>query len=504
MSTFFRGPVCGTDNCRSRLWRIIDGRRTCQYGHVMEGDVEYNDDEDDINSMGVVTRRLNLTTNATGSFRSSMNSQSQNSQKLNEFTKVYGEEADRLFLKCFQHILKLQCGWLVKSQNFPPIFQEVVKTMWMRLLKSLEQNDSQDLETQNETSSARHDYSQTRARLGLSLLSSLALLYTAGVHLKLPAFWPDYLRWVCSMKLVYFKANLQLPSSWRKSLPNYYLQVLEGGKAPTAAQFYHKLSETHTRIETHTHFNVSITTEPLILKLLLALRLPPHLSFYTLELMRLTEARNDFNEFKIPKHRRIRDLKLHEYMEPITAAYVILALRFKLLELNQFLNNYCTVWLRLSNLGTSDDLLTTTSYGLSSPGSWDQKSTDKYLQWMESQFLPVSTRMESDSQSLDQRIANRKLHAMFPSPKQSLLPSDNESNSEKTFTDQVQDAYLSVCDGMQHLPSDQEVTSENAQVLASRVEARLVTWVSQHWALSEQQLNGCLHHLLSAKARQAA
>lgn len=80
MFTFIRGPVCGTDNCPSRLWRIIDGRRTCRYGHVMDGDIEFNNDEDDVGgnamagvaSSGVVTRRLNLTTNAVGGFQASL------------------------------------------------------------------------------------------------------------------------------------------------------------------------------------------------------------------------------------------------------------------------------------------------------------------------------------------------------------------------------------------------------------------------------------------------
>ena len=45
----------------------------------MEGDVEFNDDEDDLNGLGagVITRRLNLTTNATGSFQSSQLTNSQ-------------------------------------------------------------------------------------------------------------------------------------------------------------------------------------------------------------------------------------------------------------------------------------------------------------------------------------------------------------------------------------------------------------------------------------------
>lgn len=81
MSTYIRGPVCGVDNCPSRLWRVINGRRTCQYGHVMEGDVEFNDDDDNVNVMSTMTRRMNLTTNAVGSFQSNLSmSQLQESQ----------------------------------------------------------------------------------------------------------------------------------------------------------------------------------------------------------------------------------------------------------------------------------------------------------------------------------------------------------------------------------------------------------------------------------------
>ncbi|SCU82971.1 LAME_0C03532g1_1 [Lachancea meyersii CBS 8951] len=493
MSTFFRGPICGTDNCRSRLWRIIDGRRTCQYGHVMEGDVEFNDDEDDINSMGVVTRRLNLTTNASGSFRSSMNSQSQSSQKTSDSMKVYGEEADRLFLKCFQHILKLQCRWLIVNQKFPAVFEEIVKIMWMRLMKSLGEEDG--LQPPTELNSGRKNRGEKRGRLGLSLLSGVALLYMAGAHLRLPVFWPDYLRWICSLKLVYFKANLNLAPSYRRQLPNYYLQLLEGGKTPTGVQFYHRLANICGRVDIYSNARAFVTVEPLLLKLLLTSRLPPHMFFYALELIRATETVNSSFEFQIPKHLRSRLTKFYEHPEPKAAAYLILAVRFKLLQRDIFLIRYCTVWLRFAKPGTLEDLITDTSYGLSSEKSWDQKATEDYLQWMETHFLPASTRIEHESQSIDQRIANKKLHAMFPVTGESLGASRSDSSADFSYINQVQDAYLSICDGIQHLPCDQDLSSEDLQTLASHVEARLLTWIANTLAVTEPQLVSCVDHL---------
>ena len=140
MSTYIKGPICGVDNCRSRLWRIIDGRRTCQYGHVMEGDVEFNDDEDDVNAMGVVTRRLNLTTNATGNFQSSLSlSQSQRSTLgSNKTEKIYGKDGRLLFIKCFQYILRKQTEWLIEKENFPNSYSDLVKLIWTMHLKHID------------------------------------------------------------------------------------------------------------------------------------------------------------------------------------------------------------------------------------------------------------------------------------------------------------------------------------------------------------------------------
>lgn len=132
MSSYIRGPICGVGNCPSRLWRIIDGRRTCQFGHVMEGDVEFNDEDEDATNAGVVTRRLNLTTNATGNFQSSFNtSQLQSSQIEEGGKKIFGPEARILFIKSLQFTLKRQSRWLVEEYNLPQEFDKVIKIIWI-------------------------------------------------------------------------------------------------------------------------------------------------------------------------------------------------------------------------------------------------------------------------------------------------------------------------------------------------------------------------------------
>ncbi|SCU85795.1 LADA_0D09736g1_1 [Lachancea dasiensis] len=493
MSTFFRGPICGTDNCRSRLWRIIDGRRTCQYGHVMEGDVEFNDDEDDINSMGVVTRRLNLTTNVTGSFRSSMNSQLQNSQKNDEFPKVYGAEADRLFLKCFQHILKLQCEYLISYQKFPRAFRECVKLMWMNLLKDM----GKDGITNVSSTKSAQGAAQKSDKLGLSLLSSVTLLYLAGAYLKLPVFWFDFLGWICSMKLLYFQANKHLPELWRRQLPNFYLQVLEGGRAPSNAHFYHKLAHMCSRLDAPSTFGTRIAIEPLLVKLLLRLRLPPHLFFHVVQLVRICEDKSSHYTFALNGNSRSRVNKLYEHAEIRMIGYFILCLRYKLLQEDEFLTRYCIAWLKQDHLGCGDDILTSLSYTPVTLETWNDRSTEHYLHWMEKHYLPASTVGFGDTQTIDQRIANRKLHVMFP------LKAENSArlNPSVTFVNESQDAYLTIIDALQNISKAGEL-QEDSKSLASRVEERLVDFFSNLIAVSHAQLNGCVSYLHRSAMRQ--
>ena len=129
----------------------------------MEGDVEFNDDEDDLNGLGagVITRRLNLTTNATGSFQSSQltNSQllqQQQRQSHKKFKKLIGHEAKLLFLKSFQFILKRQIRWLITEMRFPKEFEHVAKIIWLKILKTINDQPQEELKLRQFRSSTLH------------------------------------------------------------------------------------------------------------------------------------------------------------------------------------------------------------------------------------------------------------------------------------------------------------------------------------------------------------
>ena len=99
---WFRGPVCGTDNCRSRLFRSQDGLTICQFGHVLEGAVEIND-EPDVGGM-VQTRRINTVAVDERGLMSSVARSTSQAAKTQE--RLSGDDALTMYHKCLQLLLK--------------------------------------------------------------------------------------------------------------------------------------------------------------------------------------------------------------------------------------------------------------------------------------------------------------------------------------------------------------------------------------------------------------
>ena len=128
MSQWIRGPICGVDNCRSRLYRSTDGMKICQYGHVMEGNVEINDDQDE---NFVSTRRLNLQLD-NGGFSIAL----QNIATRQETSKkVYGTNGKMLYWRCLQVLLKKQVD--IFQTLFPYDAGElvlVVRLYWLKYM----------------------------------------------------------------------------------------------------------------------------------------------------------------------------------------------------------------------------------------------------------------------------------------------------------------------------------------------------------------------------------
>lgn len=136
--TWIRGPICGIDNCRSRLYKSYAGRKICQYGHVVEGNVEFAEDDGDAYTQ---TRRINLLINDTG-FGSSVSTSAVPTQASTPtlLSRLYGKDARALHYKAAQHVLQKIVPLVVK-EFYPadPLFLQNVslltKVFWVRFCK---------------------------------------------------------------------------------------------------------------------------------------------------------------------------------------------------------------------------------------------------------------------------------------------------------------------------------------------------------------------------------
>ncbi|CAI4543042.1 CNB_1a_G0029500.mRNA.1.CDS.1 [Saccharomyces cerevisiae] len=508
MSTFIRGPICGTDNCPSRLWRIIDGRRTCQYGHVMEGDVEFNDDEDDLNGLGagVITRRLNLTTNATGSFQSSQltNSQllqQQQRQSHKKFKKLIGHEAKLLFLKSFQFILKRQIRWLITEMRFPKEFEHVAKIIWLKILKTI------------------NDQPQEELKLQLHMTSTISILYLASTHLSLPVYTCDYIKWICTAKMPYFQASEILPKSWRIQLPNYYVSILEGSISPFNGQLYNKIALTCGMIHFKEFFNSEISCQGLLLKLVMQCALPPEFYFYTKQVIEFEET-------------DIRNLTLWERTDERHTGRVsnhaeLRVLSYFMLTINWMLSfdrdrQYPLKWILSLTESLTQRTTTSESIGRNivkvvypdKPTSsdyfqWSEEETLEFLKWMEKQFLPTQTKSlhnenGSMEMTIDQKIARRKLYKIFPLDREANHDGEsNDSTHQLTFIEDLQERYAKqtpffesnkIRDSLNYQEANPPARKEAIGRLLTHIASQLLV----DFAISKEQLKDCISRIKNA------
>ncbi|AAS50226.1 AAL140Cp [Eremothecium gossypii ATCC 10895] len=515
MSTYIRGPVCGTDNCRSRLWRIINGHRTCQYGHVMEGDVEFNDDDEEFSAMGVVTRRLNLTTNATGNFQSSQAfSQTQVLAQHEDEKRLLGAPARELFLKCFQYILRKQCSWLIEEQGFPIEFSKTVKIIWMLYLKHMEPETPPAGDDANETVSAPSQTLTERyrtangGRMGLSMLSTLAFHYLACVHLGLPAHTDDFIRWVSSLEMPYFRAVECLPAEWQKKLPNYYTQIMEGSSVPRNAQLHHKISSVALQVKFSAHFQDAIPAGPMILKLVTLTGLPPEFYLYTTTLLELIEHHSYVS---VLAHDSTHVARPHLYPELRIAALFITSVDWVLQQQDYYNIEYLLAWLRRENAvrltqdtaSRNRELAHLAQQPTQLPVAWSQEQASAYLDWLESDFLPKYDHFTNSHIPLDHKIARRKLYNILPlAPAAKLEPTHPSS---RTFINTLQEFYFTTASSLSTVSESPAAATRSAAV--AKVRHKLVRDLAAEFGVSSQQLTNAVNTIqkqcLVAVRRQA-
>ncbi|CCK68939.1 Rrn7p KNAG_0B05050 [Huiozyma naganishii CBS 8797] len=525
MSTFIRGPVCGTDNCPSRLWRVIAGRRTCQYGHVMEGDIEFNNDEDDVPQLGSMTRRLNLTTTALGTFQSSFNASQlvDPSSTKEQHKKIFGYDARILFLKAFQFILRKQSSYLLHHKNFPQEFPIVVKLVWSHYLKYVNDNDPLANATFSEDEDDDDEIPNSRARirqrgrankLGLNINTSVTILYLAAVHLRLPVYTEDFIQWICSSSFPYYKANDQLPKIWQKRLPNYYLGLLNGGRALTGTQFCKKIASTVYRTNFNQHFQDTINLPSLIFRLVGNTTLLPEFYFYTMAMIKRVEKSTDFPV--IPSDKPSFNA-YHQTPEMKVIAYFILSFRWVLLSDSSRKHKkqtFSSNWLRalkafqtgwqdsesVTDDNYSNDTLSKQITELFSasdktdPIDWSERKTLRYLNWLQTTVVEKQSSLRTNSLTIDQNIAQRKLHKLIPlKTDQFPLPTTTPGNI--TYVEDLQEKYLkvraSLDDDTLHVDAFDTKSNEREDLIA-RLEYQFLCIISAQFFVPMDILEDCV------------
>lgn len=540
MSTFIRGPVCGVDNCPSRLWRIIAGRRTCQYGHVMEGDIEFNNDDDDAGG-AIITRRLNLTTNALGSFQSSLNlSQLDGSDNISQGSrkskKIYGIEADIIYIKSFQYILKKQCTFLIESEHLPTNLQNIVKLIWINYLNFLDKNKNvsnnlqsgqitdTDLDHEIPDTQDSSNYSQNNQKkykkLGLHLTTMIAVLYLSCVHMKIPFYLCDFIRIIAAANFPYLKASSDLPKIWRDKLPNYYLLELQSNKLPSHLQIMKKIYSIHNELRFDKLFDDTFNTEGLLFKLNNMTILPPEFYIHTktlISLILLNGKKKNSKNKEIHLFNMKDTLTKTSSLEIIIISSFLLTLRWILLfdGVHTDVQSYSNSWLKAilkNEILSSFDLnntniqrritkLLTKSTDLTKDENvfkWSKDKTSSYLNWIERNFLPKQMDQNESTFTIDERIAFRKLNNIVPLDS-SVFPLNLKSfQNEKSFVEELQDKHLKIINLANNFNNDvsnNETLQEERFKLICQVEDKLIKHFSIEFNITNDNLKNCINDI---------
>lgn len=438
----------------------------------MDGDIEFNNDEDDMGGGGMssqaVTRRLNLTTNAVGGFQASMDpSQMSQLEKIRQQKegkkRLFGAEANSLFIKTIQFILRRQARILVNEMHFPSEFESLVKLLWIRYLRNLDyvdddndidlaDNEILDRSTQNNRRVLDDRLDKGNKKLGIHMVTTLAILYLASFFLGLPVYTNDYIRWICNQEIPYFHASRIIPPSFASRLPNYYFTILDGARAPSDGLLSAKIVTIAFQIKFSEIFRGPFFVEGLLLKTTLLLTLPPVM--FLKSSMLINHIDSEKKEFYLqevnPKMKNKRNL--HLIPEYKSLAYLIITVRYELLsDPEEYSESYLKSLIEQPyndierSKITKERNIVDVSLGRTSIENivdWSKNDTVDFLNFVEQKVLGGNSET-SDSKrlaelSIDQRIAKRQLYKLFPMGENQKVTADQF----QSYADELQDKYL--------------------------------------------------------------
>lgn len=411
-----RGPICGVDNCRSRLYRSTDGHKVCQYGHVMDGQVEINDDQDE---GFTVTRRLNIQlTGVGGDFsQNSASQKGQGSQTHDKLIKLYGMAGRRHFLKVLQVILKKQleivCSELLKLDvDLSKQVESQVKLYWVRLIDrfwNVHGDKPTHTQTQTQITQAMEDDKRT---VSLSdkvntptTLDTISIVYLVLLEQNhTPVYVTDFLHWIKLNQIPYIKTLYLVPTSLLEPLPQHYYKLLQPPTLPIQNELLSHISQNAiSLVQYHhpktNHITVSVNYYYLWIYRMLAQKfiLPSTISIFhmvchisdKLGLETLT----------------IGELRPETFPEVVMMALILFCIKisflFKMTKVN------FRQWMKqLHQLDfSSPDYLG----GLEQLIHWSDEKVNQYCDWVYGNLLPANVDNNNS-------IMKRRLHQIFEYP----------------------------------------------------------------------------------------
>lgn len=431
-TTWIRGSRCGIDNCRSRHYRTIDGRRICQYGHVNESHIEYNDDEEDFDNAtgGGFHKRIRL--GPSPSQQGAQHKKRANANKRDTSLVVFGIQERELFLRVFQFLYKRQIDAVIDVWSLPrETFQHTAKQLWCRYLQSgftAQRGTMEDwLQDQLARPSSSHSSGKTKtkhyeSRLFPELVDLLALLMLALRSLRIPIYSCDLIRLVeTQQELPFIRAWDSLPRALQVRCSGKLMGMLRDESMPQEGALYEAIERLAHNMSLE---GLQLNYHPLILKLVHKLCLP--LQTYTVA-TNIVKARGIVFQYNRDNSEQLGSYsQLNLSPELLVIALVVSAVRFLFLtgKINAVKWKEAYLALRKNNERTNisiDSILQELHHtGEPELYDWDDSKIGKYLDWVEHSNVVVSgaasgtASSPGPSQTTSLGIAKKRLYDIFP------------------------------------------------------------------------------------------
>lgn len=223
MSSWTKGPLCGKDNCTSRLWHVVEGYRVCRNGHVREGDIEIGSDDDEFYSQ----RTLRIPSQP-----------SQHNLNNSEHREILsGSKATKLYMQSLQYLLRNQVNWLINQKFVPPELEVVVRSLWAIYVNITEyaredvrSSRATSVTVDNEEPISNMTYypsgNKNRPYFAAEYLHTISLCYLGCVYLRIPIYLYDLHRWTCRCEFPYIGGMYLLSEGHRKQLSFVHQRLL--------------------------------------------------------------------------------------------------------------------------------------------------------------------------------------------------------------------------------------------------------------------------------------